>query len=513
MYIIQNNINKNEYTLIKDSNNLDINDLKCFYSYFDGSIDGLSITKSRLPEAFINTNIPFDKKGLCIMSNYMLNRYFMRWVCVLLYKTIFVKNVQNIVWGFSFLKNKAVELSSQISYFPAWLLLSMKTIVQYPMMIFKKKTTLSETSVIDATQSDSFSNTNDNNDITNENKDKKSDININRNIITYPTFKSLLYNEDVVDWDTMYYYENTDISKEKCGIVLYDYGNIHKRRKIAYEYIPVLFQYKNKNTTNTDTISGTENIINDNITMFIRYSILNDIRPKYTIIPYKYYPYLHMHSQFSKFGEICNITIEDMVLFPNDCVKIVESIASVILDKYDKNIDDTMTKYISKLYDIRKLVCMKPDYGRNVRYILEFMYNVYTYDINEENNGIPLAKVYEDFENYGTWNFTFEIMRDIPPEKFEVIARYLGFHIKDSKLYDRKKRGTGFGVYKRKIEIAPSITHEKIKSNTSYRAKRNLQFRSEPIIEYVSNFPWVTSSHGISASSAKNKEDYGMVLA
>ena len=288
---------------------------------------------------------------------------------------------------------------------------------------------------------------------------------IDKSLINPIIYKPMYSNsfESIESFDPTYYIdENTTIA----------FPIYHKNRKLVYY---------NK-VSETQSKHSTINL--DDYVLCVRF-ISNDI-PQTIILPSRLYSYV---TNIKSIG--LNIDIKDILLFPKEH----EGFISSILQHRNVSNDE---EYIRLMYSIRKILSQKPDFGKNIRYVLEFLYSVYEFS-NTLSTSLPLENVYDDFIKYCTYNFCFEMGQAISPDKLYVILEYLGVYIVDGRIQHRKKRidstGDSFMYYKRNVHIAQSMSFDKIKPNTSYRFKKTLQLRTEPKVAYYQSSVWNVPSN------------------
>ena len=291
---------------------------------------------------------------------------------------------------------------------------------------------------------------------------------IDKSLINPIIYKPMYSNsfESIESFDPTYYIdENTTIA----------FPIYHKNRKLVY-YNKVS-ETQSKHTTVT-TIN-----LNDYV-LCVRF--INNNIPQTIILPSRLYSYV---TNIKSIG--LNIDIKDILLFPKEH----EGFISSILQHRNVSNDE---EYIRLMYSIRKILSQKPDFGKNIRYVLEFLYSVYEFS-NTLSTSLPLENVYDDFIKYCTYNFCFEMGQAISPDKLYVILEYLGVYIVDGRIQHRKKRidstGDSFMYYKRNVHIAQSMSFDKIKPNTSYRFKKTLQLRTEPKVAYYQSSVWNVPSN------------------
>lgn len=464
-----------EYIVLNNDNN--IKDIIQLYKYFNRK--HITIQKSYLPNAFYDNILSKTQHNK--IGKYVLYSFFLKWLfrmfylqsisCIHKIKHVFNYTLITIVTTPFYIKSYISSLYSKTIDFFTY---KKRNILKNNINV----NSINQTNIIESV-------------IKNELQIEGTVTNtINNENYKYNSYK-ITEKEDVNDWDPVYYDALIKNKNDTTGICMLP--DKHRSKIVYNQYIPIFFNESEQNNYDINM---------KYMYMLIRYNIKGNTKSLYTLIPYDLYMSINNLSYIG----LDYIEISDAILFPENSVKMIHN----ILQTYeDKNID--FYEHIKLTYDIRKMICDKPDYGRNIRYVLDFMYNVYSFNQNnkqENSSCISLTEVYEDFEKYSTMNFCFEICRDIPPEKFIAIAKYNGFHIKDGKLYDRKKI-CNFSVYKRTYDIAPLILHmhEKIRFNTSYRTKRNLQFRSEPNVFYKVKTPWNIPSN---ASIICTNNDYGI---
>lgn len=211
--------------------------------------------------------------------------------------------------------------------------------------------------------------------------------------------------------------------------------------------------------------------------VLVRFS-LSGSPMRYTTIQYKHLRYL---SDLPKIG-LKNIVVKDVSLYPDTTKDIVHVIANMA------HVPD-VNAHVKVLYDVRKLVSRKPDYGRYLKCVLEYMYANYEYDASNATQ-ISLRDVYEDFTTFNVRKFRSELCHYVSANKFVVYLMYLGFDVKDKDLHYRKRTND-----QQCVSIAPNVSLDKVKPNTSYRVKKNVDLRAVPKVDFHVVSPWYVNAH------------------
>jgi len=172
------------------------------------------------------------------------------------------------------------------------------------------------------------------------------------------------------------------------------------------------------------------------------------------------------------------VRLKDAVLFPKEVKKIVYDVIRNL------HIDD-QDMYLSVLYNLRKMLLEKVDYGTYLKSVLEFMYVNYEYASSAKP--IPIRELYTKFTTHNTYTLKSEVSHMVSCNKFEIILQYLGFEVRSGQVYSRAHVGEP-----KKLQFGAKLTtHDKIKKNTSYWTKKVVQLRREPNVANKTLSPWM----------------------
>lgn len=239
-------------------------------------------------------------------------------------------------------------------------------------------------------------------------------------------------------------------------------------KKMLVETVPYIYEP-----------SAIESHTDDDGVVLVHYKDTISGKVRYTTLKHRQ---AHLLPKLHHIG-VQNVVVADVSLFPKNTEPIVRGLTQLLPTSFSCQDDPNM--YVKMMYDIRKLVSVKPDFGKYLKCVLEYMYTNFEYDATASCSPISIRDVYEGFTKFNVSRFRSDICHAISSNKFIVYLMYLGFEVQDNKLMHRRRVQA-----QKRITIAPSVALDKLKPNSTYHLKKNVGLRSVPPVDYKTCSPW-----------------------
>jgi hypothetical protein len=210
----------------------------------------------------------------------------------------------------------------------------------------------------------------------------------------------------------------------------------------------------------------------------VKYHTSQNKDSQFTVIPAVLHKYMY---KLPTYG-INDVKVDDVVCFPDN--NNAEFICTILRNM--KNSD--MHTYVNTLYNIRKTMIDKVDYGKYIKSVTEYMYKHYDSCYNED--GVDVFDMYKEYVDFNHKLFRNTLLHIVDMSKFVLFLKYLGYIVKDYKVLHirvlEQPRDVNLGIV---YSLADADAHR-----NKYRQKKLLQLRRVPNVYFRPVSPWNMST-------------------